>query len=35
MKALNKETQSQITPDRAIEMLLDGNKRFLENNFDQ
>jgi len=33
MKALNKETQSQITPDRAIEMLLDGNKRFLENNF--
>lgn len=33
MKALNKETQSQITPDRAIEMLLNGNKRFLENNF--
>ncbi len=33
MKALNRETQSQITPNRAIEMLLDGNKRFLENNF--
>lgn len=33
MKALNKETQSQINPDRAIEMLLNGNKRFLENNF--
>ena len=33
MKALNKETQSQITPESALEILLDGNKRFLDNNF--
>jgi len=35
MKAITqtKETQSQITPISALQMLKDGNKRFLENNF--
>lgn len=31
MKTLNKELQDQITPQRALEILKEGNKRFVEN----
>jgi carbonic anhydrase len=31
MRAHNKETQRKITPDKAIEMLKEGNKRFVKN----
>lgn len=31
MKTLNKELQSQITPRKALEILKDGNKRFISN----
>lgn len=31
MQALTKETQSKITPDEAIQMLKDGNQRFVDN----
>ena len=32
MSVITKEIQDSITPDRAIEMLKEGNKRFLNNN---
>ncbi|MEP3208840.1 MAG: carbonic anhydrase family protein [Maribacter sp.] len=32
MKALTKETQAAITPDKAIQLLKEGNQRFVENN---
>jgi len=31
MKTLNKELQAQITPRKALELLQDGNKRFISN----
>ncbi|MBL7886246.1 MAG: carbonic anhydrase, partial [Flavobacterium sp.] len=31
MKTLNKELQSQITPRKALELLQEGNKRFISN----
>jgi len=31
MKALNKEAQNKITPQQALELLLEGNRRFIAN----
>ena len=30
MKAHNRESQSQMTPEKALQFLVEGNKRFME-----